>query len=40
MGHLQGNFTPVLCIGRKVPKGQEWDATQTKVKELLLTSGS
>ena len=21
MGHLEGNFTPVLCIGRKVPKG-------------------
>ena len=22
MGHLEGNFTPVLYIGRKVPKGQ------------------
>ena len=21
MGHLEGNFTPVLYIGRKVPKG-------------------
>ena len=21
MGHLEGNFTPVLCMGRKVPKG-------------------
>ena len=21
MGHLEGNFTPVLCIGRKVLKG-------------------
>ena len=23
MGHLEGNFTPVLYIGRKVPKGYE-----------------
>ena len=23
MGHLEGNFTPVLYIGRKVPKGEE-----------------
>ena len=22
MGHLEGNFTPVLYMGRKVPKGQ------------------
>ena len=22
MGHLEGNFTPVLYIGRKVPKGE------------------
>jgi hypothetical protein len=22
MGHLEGNFTPVPYIGRKVPKGQ------------------
>ena len=21
MGHLEGNFTPVLYVGRKVPKG-------------------
>ena len=21
MGHLEGNFTPVLYMGRKVPKG-------------------
>ena len=21
MGHLKGNFTPVIYIGRKVPKG-------------------
>ena len=21
MGHIEGNFTPVLYIGRKVPKG-------------------
>jgi hypothetical protein len=21
IGHLEGNFTPVLYIGRKVPKG-------------------
>ena len=21
MGHLEGKFTPVLCIGRKVSKG-------------------
>ena len=21
MGHLEGNFTPVLYIGQKVPKG-------------------
>ena len=21
MGHLDGNFTPILYIGRKVPKG-------------------
>ena len=24
MGHLEGNFTPVLYIGRKVPKGKLW----------------
>ena len=23
MGHLEGNFTPVLYIGRKVPKGSK-----------------
>ena len=23
MGHLEGNFTPVLYIGRKVPKVNE-----------------
>ena len=23
MGHLEGNFTPVLYIGHKVPKGYE-----------------
>ena len=22
MGHLEGNFTPVIYIGRKVPKGE------------------
>ena len=22
MGHLEGNFTPVLYMGRKVPKGE------------------
>jgi hypothetical protein len=21
MGHLEGEGTPVLCIGRKIPKG-------------------
>jgi hypothetical protein len=25
MGHLEGNFTPVLYIGRKVPKVQHLD---------------
>ena len=24
MGHLKGNFTPVLYIGCKVPKGWWW----------------
>ena len=27
MGHLEGNFTPVLYIQRKVPKGQRSCAT-------------
>jgi hypothetical protein len=27
MGHLEGNFTPVLYIGRKVPKGYEGSLT-------------
>ena len=25
MGHLEGNFTPVLYMGRKVPKGQSFE---------------
>ena len=24
MGHLEGNFTPILYIGRKVPKVNAW----------------
>ena len=36
MGHLEDNFTPILYIGRKVPKGlsspasNEWFMTYTK----------
>ena len=35
MGHLEGNFTPVLYIGRKVPKGY-YDMHRMFLREGLL----
>ena len=37
MGHLEGNFTPVLYIGRKVPKGLNTRLTfEQKIKNTVL----
>ena len=40
MGHLEGNCTPVLYIGRKVPKGYgktvKWVSAGERGKVLIL----
>ena len=35
MGHLEGNFTPVLYMGRKVPKGK---ILKLKKRKILIDS--
>ena len=36
MGHLEGNFTPVLYIERKVPEGYYCNEHQINSNELLV----
>ena len=43
MGHLEGNFTPVLYMGRKVPKGQYYIQVHNSDSEKrsgVLTNGN
>ena len=35
MGHLEGNFTPVLYMERKVPKGQNWSGNNAIIAFLI-----